>query len=321
MTALLAAALALTLHAAAPRPPAADPVVTKYVPAGFCAALVIDPVRLDKAATAAGLPVADLWKAVEEKAGLDPRKLHRATLFVDPLPGGNVAFFPAVAIRYPAGTDARKQLTPLLGGDAKEAKAGDQSYLRSGKYQLAKTEIAGYAADDRTLLFAPWPTLETMLKAGDAKDRPLAAALAAADLDHEMVLVIVPGPVMKKVAELEKGSTNGTPALDPFRPALKHLRAVVVTADLGRETLVRAEFVADDAEGAAVVRATVEKLLARAKESYPATRKGLETDLPASVVTPLRAVLDAAVTGHKLTTDGAKVVLTVPRPKELAPKK
>src|SRR5205823_11667174 len=118
-------AVALTFSTAAAQPPAAGPVEAKYVPPAFAAALVFEPARLDKAAKATGLPAAELWKTVELIAGTDVKQFERVTFLVDPFPGGNVAFMPAFVLRYPAGTDAKKQLASLLGGDVKEAKVAD----------------------------------------------------------------------------------------------------------------------------------------------------------------------------------------------------
>jgi hypothetical protein len=314
------AVLALILMVtAASAQPGAGPVATEYVPASFFAAAVVDPVRLDKAAKQAGLPADRLWKTIKESFGVDPLKLDRVVLLIEPLPGGNVAFFPAAALRFPAGTDARKQLSPLL-GETKEFKVGNRTYMRSTKKQLAKAEMAGYAVDDRTLLFAPWPTLEQMLKAPDEKDRPLAKALAAADLDHDLTVVIVPDPVMRKVESLKKASGKGTPQFDPFRPALKELETAVVTVDLNRDTLLRGEFTAATAEGTKTIHDLLKGLLATAKEAYPQVRKGLEEQIPAEFAKPAMTSLDAAVNDHKLATDGKAVILTVPRPKELGPK-
>ena len=44
---------------------------------------------------------------------------------------------------HPAGTDARKKLAPLLGGEVKEFKVGDIPYVRSTKLKLAMVEMAG----------------------------------------------------------------------------------------------------------------------------------------------------------------------------------
>jgi hypothetical protein len=320
------AAVLVTLTPAAGQPPA-GPVDAKYVPPSFFAALVIDPVRFDRAAAAAGVPVDDLWQVIDMFAGvdakaLDARKLDRLTILIDPFPAGNLAFMTAVAARFPAGTDARKKLAPVLGGDVTEAKAGDTAYSKSTKFKMAKVEMAGYAADDRTLLISAWPDLEAMLKPGGA-DRPLGAALAKVDLDHEVVLVATPAPLLKRLAEKEKeaGGKQKEPFFEALRPALEKLEVATVALDLGRDTLLRAEFRAADAAGAGVVHDTLKDLLGKAKQAYPEARKEIASGLPADRAAPLLAFLDAVVNTHTLTKDGRTVVLTVARPKELAPKK
>ena len=319
-------AVALLAATAAPaEPPRGAPVDAKYVPAPFVAALVFEPARLDKAAVAAGLPVGEAWKALEGITGADAKQFERVVFLIDPIPGGNVAFMPAFVLRYPAGTDARKRLPALLGGDVKEAKAGDVAYVRSTKYKLAMVEMAGYAIDDRTLLVAAWPTLEPMLKPGaDAdKDRVLGAALAATDFGHDVVLVVTPAPVLKRIADREKqsGKPHDAPYFKELKPALERLTAITVAINLGKEPLLRAEFRCTDAAGAGVVHGTLKDLLAKAKDAYPDARKGLEKELTPDAMKPLLAILDEAVNGHTLTKDGAAVVLTVARPKGQTPKK
>jgi hypothetical protein len=316
-----AAAVVLTLSTAA----AQAPVEAKYVLPQFAAAIVFEPARLDKSAKAAGLPVAELWKTIEGISGTDTKQFERVTFLVDPLPGGNVAFMPAFVLRYPAGTDARKQLAPLLGGEVKEAKVGDVAYVRSTKLKLAKVEMAGYAIDDRTLLVAAWPTLEPMLKPGGGKDkdRTLAAELAKADFAHDLTLVAVMAPVTKRIAEKEKdsGKPHDAPFYKELKPLMEKVEALTVTLDLGKDTVVRAEFRCDNAEGAGAVHDSLKKFLAMAKEAYPDARKDLEKQFPPGLEKPLLALADEAVNNHKLTKDGSKVVLTIARPKDWTPKK
>jgi hypothetical protein len=317
------AALAVVLAGAATgRAADGPPAEAKHVAPGFCAAVVIDPARLDKSATAAGLTVGDLWKLVEQFTGADAKSFERVTVLIEPFPGGNVAFFPAFVLRYPAGTDARKQLPKVL-GEVKESTANGVTYHRSTKYQMAKTEMAGYAIDERTLLVAPWPTLEPMLKpVGGAKDRPLGAELAKPALTGDVVLIVTPAPFLAKVAEIEKKS--GQPTDDPtwtaVRPVLEKTTAITVALDFGTDQLIRAEFRCTDDAAAGAVHAALKQQLAKAKEAYPDARKGLEQQIPPAAK-PLLAALDELVNDHKLTRDGSTVVLTAARPKELTPKK
>jgi hypothetical protein len=304
---------------------AQSPVEAKYVPPQFAAAVVLEPARLDKAAKDAGLRVAELWKVVEGFSGTDVKQFERITLLVNPFPGGNVAFMPAFVLRYPAGTDARKHLAPLLGGEVKEFKVGDVAYVRSTMLKLAKVEMAGYAIDDRTLLVAAWPDLEPMLKSGGAKgeDRTLAVELAKAHYGHDVMVIVTPAPLLKRITELEMGSgkPTDTPYLKEAKTALERTKALTVTLDLGEATLIRADFRCDTAAGAGAVHNTLKDLLGKAKEAYPMARTELENQFPPDLAKPLLAVLDEAVKNHKLTKDGNTVVLSVARPKDLTPKK
>lgn|GEM_PF-6905851 len=320
---IIGAIMALLLGAtfASADPPRVTPAETKFVAAPFCVAIVFEPVKLDKSATAAGLPIGDAWKVLEGMTDTDVKAFERVIVLIDPLPGGNVAFMPAFVLRYPAGTDAKKKLPALLGGEVKEAKLGDVTYVYSTKYKMAMVEMAGYAVDDRTVLIAPSPTLEVMLKAAGDKDRPLAAELAKLDLARDVGLVITPAPALKRIAEIEKESGKKTddPTFTAVRTALEKTAAITVTLDFGKNPLVRAEFRCADADAAAVVHTTLKDLLAKAKDAYPDARKDLEKMFSpeAKALLPL---IDEAVRGYTLTKTGSTVVLTADRPKSPTPK-
>lgn len=321
---IIGAIVALLLGAtfAPADPPRPAPAETKFVTAPFCAALVFEPGRLDKSATAVGLPIGDAWKALEGMAGTDVKAFERVIVLIDPLPGGNVAFMPAFVIRYPAGTDAKKKLPALLGGEVEEAKVGNIAYVRSTKFKMAKEEMAGYAIDDRTLLIAAWPTLEPMLRpAGKNEDRPLSAELAKLDLAHDVALVITPAPALKRVAEIEKetGKKNEDPTYKAVMAVLEKTAAVTVTLDFGKNPLLRAEFRCANADAATAVHTTLKDLLARGKDAYPDARKDLEKKLPPEAKA-LLPFIDEVATGHTLTKTGNTVVLTVAPPKSPTPK-
>jgi hypothetical protein len=313
MSRYLVALFAVTLAGQAfAQPPKARPAVVDaaYVPPKFVAALVVNPARLEKSAAGAGFPVADLLKLVEDQTGIDPKVIDRAVLYIDPMPGGNVAFFPAAAVRFKQGTDAKKQLAAAL-GETTEATASDKTYLRSAKVQMAKAAIAGYAIDDRTAIFAPWPKLEEMLKGGK-EDRPLAVELEKADLDHDLVLVVVPKPIHQL---LDVGLSSAPPSLAPTLRALKPVEAATVTADFDKDPVIRAAFRADNADGAEVVHKEVKRVLDWASQDWPADRKEIEKELP-GWAKPLLPLLDETLKNPKVAKDGKTVTLTVARPKD-----
>src|SRR5439155_23805755 len=124
MTRYVGALFAVALAAPAfPQPAKPAAVAPEFVPPKFVAAVAVNPARLEKSAAAAGFPVADLVKFSEGQAGISPKVIDRAVLYIDPFPGGNVLFFPAAAVRFKEGTDAKKQLAAVL-GETKEATAG-----------------------------------------------------------------------------------------------------------------------------------------------------------------------------------------------------
>ena len=292
--------------------------VGKWIPPTFAAAVVVEPARLEKAAAGVGLPVESLWRLVESTTGLDPRTVERFTLLVDPLPGGNVAFFPAVVARFPADAEAKKQLAPLLGKSVVKRVRGNKTYLLSSRYKMAGVEIAGFAADDRTLLFGPWPSLVPMLDPNNERGA-LAKLAAAEDLDHDLVVALAARPVQDKItrlAALRIARLMPSP-LEPAWEVFKHLDTAVLRVDLAAAAMVRAEFRAFDKGSAAAVHEAVKRGLATAKEMYAGVRPSLAQLLPAGVAPRLTLLLDAAVNNAVVTADGKTVIVTVARPNAL----
>jgi hypothetical protein len=304
---------------------AQPPVESKFVTQQYAAAIVFEPARLEKSAQAAGLSVAGLWKTIEEMGGPDVKQFERITCLIDLLPNGDLAFMPAFVLRYPPGTDARRQITPLLGGEVKEFKVGNVDYVRSTKIKLAQVEMSGHIIDDSTLLIAVWPILEPMLKPGGENDKglTLAAELAKADFDHDVTFIVSMPPTLRRFVKHEKkvGPEDLSAAYKSAKLIMEQTEAMTLTLDLGKETVVRAEFRCGNAWGAGVFQDTLKSVLSKLKDAYPVSRKDLGLLMPTAIGHPVMALLDEGVRNHKLTKNDNKVVLTVARPRVWNPKK
>jgi hypothetical protein len=269
----------------------------------------------------------------------------------EPLLGWSILGMGAVALRYAKGEDLPARLKALLGGEVTEVTA-NKTYLRSKKYRFldqADLEVAGSVADDGSVLISVWPVLEFMLGIpwddkrfeGDldrrlargvaftnlepptGKTSPLGSALNGVDLDHDLVLVLTPQPVLEKLAKLKdwEDPPEGLPAAYlPAWHALKRLTAAVVTVDFGAKVFLRVELRAADEGGAKALLSGLEALLPKAKDSYPDMRKELLRDLAPEVRTPILAVVGELVTHAKLSRAGNVVVLTTGKPKGLVHK-
>jgi len=152
------------------------------------------------------------------------------------------------------------------------------------------------------------------------KPSPLGRTLNAADVNHDLVLIFTPRPILDKLAKLKDWKDPPAEVSKDYLPvwlALKRTEAVVATLDFGAEVFMRVEFRAAGAEGAKVVLEGLTVLLAKAKADYPGVRQELLSDLSPEVRTPILAVVDELISDHALVLDGNAVALTIRRPKNL----
>ena len=86
--------------------------------ADFCAAIVVHPSRLAKGDVLKKIPLDSLLGAGLDRLTDSPKvkqamrleNLSRVTIFVEPFPGGNVAFFPAAVIEFNSDIDGKALL-------------------------------------------------------------------------------------------------------------------------------------------------------------------------------------------------------------------
>ncbi|HEV3262379.1 MAG TPA: DUF4339 domain-containing protein, partial [Gemmataceae bacterium] len=103
-----------------------------------------------------------------------------------------ILFAPGVILRFVEAVDGKQLLARNL-KEVEEKTFTGKKYYRSTREKLAGAALAGYVADDRTVLWAPEPTLHKML-ASSAAEGPLIERLRDVDPDDEATGVFVLGP-------------------------------------------------------------------------------------------------------------------------------
>src|SRR5262249_8318371 len=121
--------------------------------------------------------------------GVDPRKIERAIVLIDPMPGGNVAFLPAFIVQFAEPVDGAALVAKALEGAEKTTFEGKE-YYRGKNRTAARLHDCACVAGDRTILAGAEPTLQKMLIAKDAQS-PLRDRLPQVDLKHDLVVAFV----------------------------------------------------------------------------------------------------------------------------------
>jgi hypothetical protein len=297
-----------------------------YVAADFNGAVVLHPRRLAKSPLLAPLlqdpSVADLTRMT----GIDPATIERVLVLTEPVPnsGGKpppgpgppqALFQLAAVVRFGAAVDGKKLLEKAPGGVEEKTFQGKIYYqAKNAEFALAGARVCAFVADDRTLVVAPAPTLHKMLSAGGAKS-PLTDRLRAADLEHDVLAVLVVGAYRPLLADaVAEAGKSVPPPLAGIRQLPEHLQAVSAAVDLSGPELVKLTLEADNAAGAAAVEELAKSALDFVKQFYPEARKGLAAQVPPELSRPALAVVDQLNGGVKVSKEGVNVTLTLPRP-------
>jgi hypothetical protein len=231
----------------------------------------------------------------------------------------NVLFFPAGILRFTEATDGKK----VLGGSLKEmeeAQASGKTYYRSKSEKMAQVPLAGFVANDRTILLAPEPTLKKMLAAQNANS-PLLDRLRGLDLDHDITGVFVVGPYKVALAEL-KNQPDVPPQLGGLKSLDRDLDAVTFTLDANKDSLLQIALHGTTDGAAASLEQLVNSALDMGKQMYgmirPEMEKNLAKDLPPGVAPKLMRLADQLDKGGiRVTREGKRVTITVEKPKDL----
>lgn len=238
--------------------------LTPYVHHDFCAAVVIHPRRITQSSLGKSIALNGLITAALQQTELDarrvlqladPAKIRRLTVLVDPFPGGNIAFFPAVVVEFREDTPGREVLRALW--PASQPSADDQR-LFVGLETMAQTSIDAYIAGPRTILIAPEPTLRKMRSTYRRASQPLRAQLDRDFVESEIVVEYASQPALRKLIELTglaKSQLRDDPETDEAaKTMLIDVRSVSLHLQLRKEQSIQASIRCDSRGSAAKVK-------------------------------------------------------------------
>jgi hypothetical protein len=303
-------------------PPAGDGLDVRFAGPDFAAGVVIRGPRLLRSEVVKAVLPEEALGAMGGQFGIDPRKVERVVVLIEPTPGGNVLFFPGAIVRFTEAVEGKAVLGKAL-KDVQEASADGKAYLVSKTEKMAGTPMAGtpmagHVADERTLLIAPEPTLKKMLAAKG--DGPLAGQLRRIDPNSDLAAAFVVEPVKQLAGEALKEAKGSLPPEFGDVSALpERLKGGTLALDLKGDSLLKVTLEAVDDDAAA----GLEKLLGRGKDmlkqAYPDLRKGLAPSLPPDLSKDVLDLLDKVPDGILVSRAGAAVTVALKSPGDLTP--
>jgi hypothetical protein len=300
-----------------------------YIAAEFNGAVVIHPRRILKSPVL-GKPVLEekIDKMVHE-TGIDPRKVDQVMVLIEPLiPEGalpraappKVVFFSLGGIiRFSEAVDGYAILHKNLGETETRWHAGKR-YVLNLANKLMGGNLAGYVADERTLVVGFEPTLLKMLSARGAAS-PLRERLARLDLNRDVTGLIFPEPYLKLVSPLLSTAAKSLPPdLANLSKLSTMVKAATLTADLSGPKLLEVSLEADSADSAAALKKMADIGFNLVKGFYPFARPRLTEGVPPEDAAILLAIADQinSTDGVTIRQDGTAMVLTLKRPETLS---
>jgi hypothetical protein len=288
-----------------------------YIAADFNVAVIVHGKRIARAPLLGTLPQEELLAEMIKETGVDPRKVERAILLLEPTPGGNVLFLPGGIIRFAEPVDGKAILAKVL-GEAEDGAIAGKIYAKSKKEMMAKVPIAGFVADDRTLLIAPEPTLKKMLTA-DAAKSPLLDQLQRVELDSDVIATFAMEPVRPLVGEFLKQSKDQIPpAFADVTTLQDRVKFATLSVNLNGDPLAKLVLDAVDEQSATVLNNLAIQGRNLGQLMYPDLRKKLVSQAPLGVAQPVTAVTDQILDGLTVSKNGTQVVVSLKTPKGLA---
>lgn len=175
----------------------------------FCAAIVIHPERIVNSPLGQSIDFKKLFAnlladAPFKETGnflklLDQEKIHRLTVFIDPLPGGNLAFDPVVTVQFRRETSG-KALIRSLWPKARPSAEVDGLFISLEDFNGA--DLQGYVADPHTVVIASELSMGKLLSRRSSTFAPLRRQLDHQVLQSEFVLIYTNQPLKKKLLDL-----------------------------------------------------------------------------------------------------------------------
>lgn len=298
---LLAAVAAVGLS---PAVRAADkPAELSLIPPAAQIAITLDGVKWRKNLAGLGVPVEKIVAKAKDEKKIDLEAISRVTLFVELFSSADAQALPTVVITTKG---ANAGLPKWLESDT-EATIADKKAIKS-REKVAGQDMYGIALDDTTVLYGTNASLTTVLK-GDLKATDLSTMLGNADLSHDIVAVMAMKPLVAKLKDRFDDRDKLEP---PFWTATKRLESILLTVDLAGDTLLKGVFVADNAEGANLVKESLRAV----KLLLPSAKDGIGEYMTPEAKPLIMPVLDAIAKDSKVTIDDNRVIMTVARPKD-----
>jgi hypothetical protein len=291
-----------------------------YVAADFNGAIVVHPARLLERPFVGKIlddkQIAGFFKAVD----IDPRKIERVIVLLDPFPGGNVAFLPAVIAQFAEPVDGAAMISRVLEGAEKKTFEGKEYYW--GKNQTAANQhVCACVVDDRTILGGLEPTLHKMLLAKDGQS-PFKKSLPKVDLNHDVVVAFAMDQAERKDQSLPTIRQALGEVLKPTKDMIEgadklgeQLAAVTMTLDFGGDTMLSIDLEAVDDKAAESIDGLAKNGVSTLKLIVPSVKKDIKGSLPDDAA-QLSALIDDLVNGFTIQKDGLHVQLAIKMPRK-----
>ncbi|MGA2064913.1 MAG: hypothetical protein ABSG86_08090 [Thermoguttaceae bacterium] len=309
---------------------AAPVKVSSFIAPDFCAVVVLHPGRIIKSPVLAALLLAELPDVPADIPGVDldklnqaiqPAKVRRVLVFIDPFPGGNVIFSPALIVQFEKNVSGRE----LLGQIFKDLEPGEfagQTYYKSQAAAMAKVPMAAYVADARTIVVAPEPTLRKMLRPKET-EAPLLTQLRGQSQNEDVVITFVAAPAISRLEKNLGEPLRDALAHDKNTPAevktlLRDVKSLSLVLRFSGDTLARGQVAASDEAAAKRLESTLTGSLAMKKKFLDALRKNSPKDRQPELAEPLWDVWGQTLSGTKIERKEDQVQVTVAMPAGLA---
>jgi hypothetical protein len=264
-------------HPAVGEKPVGNGLDVRFVPSDFVAGIVVNGNVLKSPVVTGAVPD-DAIRRMGQDWGIDPLKVERAVLLIEPTPGGNVGFFPGGIIRFSEPVDGKAVLSKVL-TDLQEASANGKAYFNSKSEKMAGAPMSGHVADERTILIAPEPTLKKMLAAKG--DGPLAKQLQRVNLESHLAAAFVMEPVRALAKEAAKDAKGELPPNFAEVATLPdRVKGGTLALNLSGDSLLIITLDTENDESADVVVNLLGQGKDALKQALPDLRKGLAESLP-----------------------------------------
>ena len=284
-----------------------------FIPSDFCAAVVIHPSRIAKSDVADKLPIDDLAQKFVALAGFDFRDIEQLEVFVDPMPGGNIIFFPAGVVRFSKDMDVQETLSPKC-QNLKKVSFGEKSYWSTTTGAMGGVPLCIYAVDDRTFVVGPEITLQQMLTVGKVES-PLTDRLEKVDLDNDIVLVFAFEPIRATFSQMfgEANSNKFPPSVKPLLSVPQDAKSLTLELNLSDESLLTLTAEPnEDAEAEARLEVAANHVHGLVKDIHAGAASQLQKKFP-----PAADLVQRLVDGVNVVKENGQIVIRIKRPDDL----